>query len=563
MKAAPRQALTVAGLLAAVAASGALSVLGAQGTIRRTPPADVARMMVPSLRGAEKLGVQGADAIRSRLSQDIPFKSLWVIQKNDIAATLEASGFDPNQPLSLNDAKELAKLVRADEFLDGTVSRVPSGYRFDIRLVLSRDPAYVQPIPAVEGGRLDLTAAEFSKELQKARKQLDAEKTCTNDLRDNKLDEAVAEAHKGIAAYPRATLARLCLANAYVLKKLPADSILRVTNEILGIDSTSRLALGWSADAYKATGDTSKAITAWTKLISLDPKNTRLVDAVVREIAGSGRVDVARPIIEQAVAANPGDPSLLKLQFLILSASKDYKKAIEVGQQMAATDTSMADVSYFQRMAALYAADSQPQKSAEIIATARNKFPGNVDLSLLLAQQQRAAGQIQQSIATLRTLPPTTPKVNLLLAQAYVEMNQPDSALIALRAAAPVDSAPSVAPYALSVGNNLYKAANTSKNRDDMQRAFTFLVFSDSLAATPQAELLAGISAFTVGQLAATEAGKTKSCDLAKTAQAAFANAAIYLPKGASVSQQAATTYMNYLGQFSPVVDNQVKQFCK
>ena len=563
MKAAPRQALTVAGLIAAFAASGALSVLGAQGTIRRAPPPDVARMMVPSLRGAEKLGVQAADAIRSRLSQDIPFKSLWVIQKNDIAATLEASGFDPNQPLSLNDAKELAKLVRADEFLDGTVSRVPSGYRFDIRLVLSRDPAYVQPIPTVQGGRLDLTAAEFSRELQKARKQLDAEKTCTNDLRDNKLDEAVAEAQKGIIAYPRATLARLCLANAYVLKKLPADSILRVTNEVLAIDSTSRLALGWSADAYKAIGDTSKAIAAWTKLISLDPKNTRLVDAVVREIAGSGRVDVARPIIEQAVAANPGDPSLLKLQFLILSASKDYKKAIEVGQQMAATDTSMADVSYFQRMAALYAADSQPQKSAEIIATARNKFPGNVDLSLLLAQQQRAAGQIQQSIATLRTLPPTTPKVNLLLAQAYVEMNQPDSALLALRAAAPVDSAPSVAPYALSVGNNLYKAANTSKNRDDMQRAFTFLVFSDSLNATPQAELLAGISAFTVGQLAATEAGKTKSCDLAKTAQTAFANAAIYLPKGASVSQQAATTYMNYLGQFSPVVDNQVKQFCK
>ena len=113
MKAAPRQALTAAGLFAVFAASGALSALGAQ-TRRIVPPADVARMMVPALKGSDKtVGVQGADAIRSRLSQDIPYKQLWVIQKNDIASTLEASGFDPAAPLSLDSRRGGLRHVRA------------------------------------------------------------------------------------------------------------------------------------------------------------------------------------------------------------------------------------------------------------------------------------------------------------------------------------------------------------------------------------------------------------------------------------------------------------------
>ena len=51
------------------------------------------------------------------------------------------------------------------------------------------------------------------------------------------------------------------------------------------------------------------------------------MDAVVREIAASGNAIVARPIIEDAVKQNPGDPSLMKLQWLILLAIKDYKSA--------------------------------------------------------------------------------------------------------------------------------------------------------------------------------------------------------------------------------------------
>ena len=566
MKAAHRHALSSAGLVAAFAASGALAALGAQGTIRRTPPADVIRMMVPALRSSDKaMGCSAADAIRSRLNQDIPYKSLWVIQKNDIAATLEASGFDPCSPLAPNDAKELSKLLRADEYLDGSVTRVPAGYQFAAKLVLSTDNALVQPIPAVTGARMDLAAANFSRELQVVRKQLDADRKCTQALRDQKYDDAVRFAREGIATYDKATLSRLCLANAYVLQKQPADSIIGVTTQILAIDSTSRLALGWAADAYMARGDTNAAIANWTKLVSLDPTNTKLVDAVVRQIASTGRISTARPIIEQAVAANPGDPSLLRLQWLVLLAAKDYKAAETVGEQMVTADTSLATVDYYTRLANVYAADSQPAKASATLARALQKFPGQTDLVLLKATNERTNGQLPVAIATMRTLPANTPRANLVIAQIFNDMNQPDSAVAALHVARTVDSASVVGPTALVIGNQLFKAASGTKNRDDMLRARSVIAFADSVAPTAQSKFLGGVANFMIGQSAATEAGKTKSCPLAKMAQDALVNAQLLLPQGASLSpeaKQAAGTYMGYAQQFSPVVDNQVKTFC-
>ena len=564
MKAAHRQVLGSAGLFAALAVAGAFQELGAQGAVRRTPPPDVARIMVPALRGTEaKIGVQAADAIRSRLSQDISYRTLWVINKNDIAATLEASGFDPNQPLSPNDAKELAKLLRADEYLEGTVSKVPAGYRFEGRLVLARDNALVQPLPAVEGARMDLLATQLSRELQSARKQLDDEAKCVAALRATNPDAAIAAAQAGIAEYPNATLARLCLANAHIVRKTGPDEVIRISEEVLKIHPRNKLALGWAADAYKEKGDQGKAIELYTDLLATDPTNTRLVEGIVNEIASAGDPGRAIPIIDRAVAENPGDPQLLQLQWRVLSAARSYKRAIQVGEQLPTADTSMATVQYFQRMAGLYVADSQPQKSAEVIARGLQKFPADTDLRLLYAQQLRAAGQNQQAIAALQQLPPATARRNLMLAQTYIDMQQVDSALVALRAARTVDSAGIVGPYALSEGNKIYRAANTAKNREDMVRAFAFVSLADSIAPTPNTKLLSGITSFLIGQMAATEAGKSKSCPLAKQAQDAFVNAQIYLPQGASAATEAVTQYMQYLQTFTPVVDNQVKQFCK
>ena len=96
MNARHRQALSLAGLLAGFAASGQVAAVSAQGyNANRSPDPNTPRIMVPALKasgGDKNLGASAADAIRSRLSADVPFKQLWVIPKNDINATLEGSG---------------------------------------------------------------------------------------------------------------------------------------------------------------------------------------------------------------------------------------------------------------------------------------------------------------------------------------------------------------------------------------------------------------------------------------------------------------------------------------
>src|SRR5690242_4591347 len=94
VKARHRSALALAGF-----AIGAAPLdVSAQGMGPRTPPPDAPRIMVPALKGSEKnVGVQAADAIRSRLNQDVPYKQLYVLPKTDIVAMLEASGYNPNE----------------------------------------------------------------------------------------------------------------------------------------------------------------------------------------------------------------------------------------------------------------------------------------------------------------------------------------------------------------------------------------------------------------------------------------------------------------------------------
>ena len=567
MKARHRQSLALAGLFAGISL-GAPLALGAQTT--RTPDPNAPRMMIPALRSTDKgLGVQAADAIRSRLNQDISYKTLWQIPKNDIMGTLEASGYPKDEALAPNDARELGKLLRADEYLQGTVTKEGGTFKIESALVLTRDNSLVQPLPVVQGGRLDAASAALSKEIQAARKQLDGERKCVQLARESKYAEAIAAARAGTAAYPKATLTRACMASAMVAMKAPGDSVIAVTQEILAIDPKSRPALSMAAQAYKDANQQDKAIETWTALLATDPTNARLVDNVVREIAGSGNPGVALPIIKQAVTANPGDPSLMRLQWRIQLAAKDFKGAVATGEQMVQLDTAMADTNYFVGMAAAYGADSQPQKAAEVLARGAQKFPGNAGMQVALAQTLRQAGQLPQAVETINKALAADPKVEnglMLKAQIYSDMKQTDSAVAVIRqASAGGDTL--AGPIALSVGNTIYKEANVSKKPEDFQRAIRTLAFADSLIKNPtqkaQAQFLMGVSQLSLGQQQLTLARDQKSCDIAQQAQANFVEAQINLPKGGAFAKDATAQALGGLAQLMPYGEQLSKSLCK
>src|SRR5207245_1562359 len=165
------------------------------------------------------------------------------------------------------------KLLRADEVLSGTVTRTATGMRFEPRLMLARDVALAQPLPTVDASNPGDAARQIEKSLQDARKQLPDNKACENAIRDNQNDKAIAFAKAGVAKYPNATIARLCLANAYQAMKAPPDSVLRVTDEIRKLDPKNSMALRFAYIAYQAKNDAEDAVRALIGWMALEHNN--------------------------------------------------------------------------------------------------------------------------------------------------------------------------------------------------------------------------------------------------------------------------------------------------
>ena len=576
MKALTREAKIALFGLVAAGAVWVPSSLSAQ--TRRAPPEGTPRLMVTPFRGNEKgLGPEASEAVLDKITDDIPLKTLFVIPKKYVCQQLEASGFSCDSTPDPITSKLLATALRADEYLEGTVTKTPEGYKLDTRMVLTRDNSMVQPLPTVEGRKLGDLASKVSKELQEARKQLADERKCELAIRDGKPQDAAAAARAAVAAYPQSTIGRVCLANAYLAMKMPADSIIAVTSKAIEIEPKLKPALALAADAYKAKFDQTKdstaldkAVDTWAGMLAADPKNTRLVQDVTEKIAATGKAARAKPIIVKAVEDNPGDPSLVRLKWLILQATKDYAEAAQTGEQMIKSDTSAADTTFFVRQAALYALAEQPQKAAETTARGVAKFKENASLWSLNAQTQRLAGQTQAAVEAANTAIKLDPKAEhayLRKAQAEIDLEQPDSALAALRAGlANGEDSSTVAQFVLAMGSQAYKAAADTSHppkMEDFQRAVSILSLADSIAPSPQAEFVLGVAAYRVGDIAVRQNQTAKRCDLAKLAQDSFLTAQINVQKGGKVDPQTAQSLLSGMQQYTPAVESQVKKFCK
>jgi tetratricopeptide (TPR) repeat protein len=523
--------------------------------------------VLPLKSADKKVAVQAADAIRSRLTSAYRIRDMYVIPRTDVEAILAGSGFPPDEAPDPITARLLAAQLRGDEYLEGSVTRTPAGYRLDTRMVLTRDNTMVQPLPPAEAAKVEDAARAVVASIQEARKQLDDVRACENAQREGNPAGAIPAARAGIAEYPRATLARVCLARAFSAQKAPADSVIPVLEAVLAVDSTSRPALELLGVAYKQANQTDKAVTTWGRLIRYYPNDARLVSEVVNEIAASGRPELAKPIIEQAVEQNPGDPALTRLLFLIQLAAKDWKGATKTGEELARVDTASADTTFFLRLAVAYDSDSQPQKASETLARGVAKFPSNAALWSTYSQMLRNAGQLQQSLAAIDRAISINPNVEhgwFRRAQVLVELGQLDSAFAsAKRAVAAGEDKNLVGQLMLVEANKKFRAARQSQERADYQEAVRLLSQADSIAPNPTISFLLGASAFSVGDQAARENQKAKSCELAQLAEDSFTTAMIHLPRGAQVQQEAAMQLLNAIPQYTRAVEGQKKNFCR
>ncbi len=552
-----RKLITLAALASAAPFAGASA---------QRQPAPVPHLMVTTFSAPEPgLGVQAAEAVRSRIASDVDNKKLLVIPKKDIDATLTASGYSTTESLASNDARALAVLLRADEYMEGIATKTPTGVKVDARLVLARDNTIQQPLPSATAARLDQAAQQISKNYQAARAQLEYERACSNLFRDGKYKEAEQAARAGLTKYPNGTIVGVCLANALNALK-QTDSVLAVSERIIAVDLRNVSALRFSADILKDRKD-PRAIERLVSLLAADPTNEKLRDQVIADLAISGRYDLAMPIIQEALKNNPGDPKLLRLAWLIFLGAKQYDLAFQTGAELIKADTASADTTYFIRTAGAYAAQNNYQKAAEALKQGEAKFPNNATLLLSEASAQSKAGNNQAALTAAQRAISINPKIENGCAQVALiqsAMGQADAVMATVRTCASNGADKhTLGQIMLSEGNKAYKAGNSSKDRPTLQRAIQFLQLSDQLEASSDAKFLIGVSAFTIGQSAITEAQGSKSCALARMAKDAFAQAQENVPAGLQSYPDAAKQVLTAIPQFTPATDEMVKRFCK
>jgi tetratricopeptide (TPR) repeat protein len=574
VKVSHRSALSAAGFAAALAVSAIPSVLGAQMR-PQAPGPDTKRVVVTAFRGDQEGGVKLAEEIRNRISSDFNIRQLMPVSKKDIDNTLVSSGYRPDSALSPNDIRELAKLVRGDEVIDGQVTKSGAGYRVSARLFLPRDVALSQPLVTVESGNLGDVAKQIVREYDQARKQIPAVQECENAIRSQKIDAAVAAARKGVASYQKATIARLCLASAYqTWKQGPdsatkpwKDSVLAVATQVTSLDKQSKLGWTYIYDVAKAKGEEARQREALVQMMNADPTNATLREQVIAELVQTGKAGEALPFIDDLVKNNPGDPQYLRTRWLVLRAAQRWKDAITAGQAYVTADPSAADSGYYLRVISDLASDSAYGKAAEVAAQAIAKYPKSASLYLLKAQNERKAGQLDAAIQSLRKgleLDPKAPGANLLLAQMSVDTGKLDEAIAAVKAdvAADATNKERNAQFLLGLGSNAYKAGVASKKPEDFQKAIKLLQASDEINASPQAKFFTAVSAWQV-LAPSLQQGKSWKCADARAAEANLTLVSANMPGGGSVSAEAAGQIMGAVPQAQQYIDAQSKRLCK
>ena len=530
--------------------------------------------MVPILRtttGSDKaLGTQVADAIRERMAGEFLMRTLWVIPWSDIKNTLEASGYSSTEPLNPNDTKQLATLIRAEEYVEGTIARENGELSADLDMFLTRGAeGQVQPLDKVSGAKAGDVAKAVHKQIEEARKQLPFVNTCMLSWRQNKYAEALAAAKKAIEVYPKSSLARLCMLEIYNSQKLGTDSIISASEAILKIHPENRRALAMVADAYSEKKMEEKYIETLTKLLAANPTDVRLQERVVNALAGSGKAAMAKPIIEEAVRQNPGDPSLVRLQWKIYLALKEWKAAIGIGEEMIKTDTAAADSGFYNALIAAYVSDSQPQKAAEAAAKGAAKFTASASFPAAQAQLLRQAGQLPAALQAIEKAIAIDPKnggYRLQQAAIFTEMQQPDSSVGALRKALENGADKNtVGGMALSAGNQIFRKFNTSKDTTDLMRALPIVKWADSVKTSPTSALLIGAISLSMANALVQAANEAKSCDMATRAGDLITEAQIALPKAAAEQSNQATVaqLMTSVQTLSQYPERQKAAFCK
>lgn len=527
------------GLLALVLLASATSTSTAQQSPLRPGQSPGPRFVMSALQGVgdgPRLGFQVANAVRERIASDFDMRVLWVVPESTVTEYLVQAGYPAEQPLSNAETRQLASSFRAEEVLNGVVRKTPTGYRVQAAWSLSARDDMVQPLPAVEAAKISDVAKLVAREFQAARKQVESVQRCVSLARARNYTGALAEARKAIEAYPQSVLGRVCIANVYDQQKLGPDSMLRISDEILGIHPENARALAFAADAYQAKGLIQDQMRMLFRLVAAEPSNRRARLALVNVLASLKEWDTAGPLIDSTVLLLPEDVEAVMIQWRIQLAQRYWRRALETGRRLVSLDTSLATHDFYVRMIGAAEGAQDLPLALDLATEGVGHFPMDDELVVLRVQYLRRNGQLRQALAVVNSLIARNPRApNAWVQKARVEAELglgPDTLLATLgRGLENGEARASVALYARYLGQAASKDTAAPNKLPSARAAVRYFKLADSAQASDTTAALLGSAYVILARNLAAEPAAAKNCDLARELTAAVTEAQVVLPR--------------------------------
>lgn len=543
--------------------------------------------------GDRRAAPRVSDELRSRVYKLTVHRDVEVVDAGSMDEAVELSGFSPDS-LAEGDVRTLAQKMRADEVVLGSVWGRPGLLVVNATLVITRDWRVRQPLPEVRAKTPAEAGELMAREVVRARAQFTGLRRCENALRGGDDLTAAREAEQAIRAYPPSSMARTCLMGALVSAGVRADSVRKIAEEIIALDSLNLKAAVIRAKAYDAEGRAADAIAAWTYVVRIRPDSLALGVMAVEDLLRLERPAAALSMVRRLYAANAEHTPLRRLAFRAHVGLSQWHEAAALGDSLERDDEFFrADSNYAFRfvtalrrvgdpvaaMAASARAVKRYADDARIygqyvelllaeqnVALARGlaHFPAAPGLHVLAATSARGAGKRKDAIGATNQalkLDPAFAQGYLQLADLWFDEQQPDSALGALQRI-PRDSpqAEILRTYAIARGGQLLRAAaDTAPARQRL--AISFLALADSVESREDTRGYLARATLQLARVELVRASTSRGCSEAKLADEALTTSEHVLERGAA--DEGAGQLREAFGAMKAAVDNALKVLCK
>ncbi len=218
--------------------------------------------------------------------------------------------------------------------------------------------------------------------------------------------------------------------------------------------------------ASRLAGRYGTSIDAFQKGLQLQPGSVEGLSGLAQTYAKMGRIDEAKRLLTQVIAANPTRDSDLLVAGELFMQTGDVQRGLDYLQRAENIKPSAHSELL---MAVAYMKLKQPDKAKQMLDIAKRRSPNDVDIFRAVANYYRETNDYPNAIATLRNAPRMTPDVLADLAYSY-ELNgdKKESAETFSKAA---NAEPKQVALQLSAANAQLRAGDLDKTRQYLARA--------------------------------------------------------------------------------------------